>query len=72
MRTATHRPSTGMPLATHHASDVPNQIGTLAIVTGAHSGIGFRVSQRLAAAGAEMILTVVDPSSFLCFPLYSL
>ena len=72
MRTATHRPSTGMPLATHHASDVPNQIGTLAIVTGAHSGIGFRVSQRLAAAGAESILAVVDPSSFLCFPLSSL
>ncbi len=29
-----------MPLATHKALDVPDQAGTLAIVTGAHSGIG--------------------------------
>lgn len=38
--------------------DVPDQTGTLAVVTGANSGIGFGVSQRLAAAGAEVILAV--------------
>ena len=72
MRTTTQRPGKGAPLVTHQALDVPDQTGTLAVVTGANSGIGFRVSQRLATAGAEMILAVVDPSSFLCFPLYSL
>src|SRR5260370_4736512 len=39
-RTITHRPSKGMPLATHQALDISDQAGTLAIVTGAHSGIG--------------------------------
>src|SRR5438445_13639209 len=37
---------------------IPDQTGTLAIVTGAKSGIGFGVSQRLAAAGAMVILAV--------------
>ncbi len=72
MRTTTQRPSQGAPLVTHKALDVPDQTGTLAIATGANSGIGFSVSQRLATGGAEMILAVVDPSSFLCFPLSSL
>ena len=58
MRTTTQRPGKGMSLATHQDIDVPDQTGTLAIVTGANSGIGFGVSQRLAAAGAMVILAV--------------
>ncbi len=58
MRTTIQRPSKGAPLVTHKASDVPDQTGLLAVVTGANSGIGFGVSQRLAAAGAEVILAV--------------
>ncbi len=38
--------------------DIPDQTGTLAVVTDANSGIGFGVSQRLAAAGAMVILAV--------------
>ena len=38
--------------------DIPDQTGTLAVVTGANGGIGFGVSQRLAAAGALVILAV--------------
>jgi NAD(P)-dependent dehydrogenase (short-subunit alcohol dehydrogenase family) len=38
--------------------DIPDQTGTLAVVTGANSGIGYGVSQRLAAAGAMVILAV--------------
>src|SRR5437660_5417433 len=37
---------------------IPDLTGTLAVVTGANSGIGFGVSQRLAAAGALVILAV--------------
>lgn len=37
---------------------IADQTGTLAIVTGANSGIGFGVSTRLAVAGAEVILAV--------------
>src|SRR5712692_10726990 len=58
MRTTTQRPSKGAPLVTHKDIDVPDQTGMLAVVTGANSGIGFGVSQRLAAAGAEVILAV--------------
>jgi NAD(P)-dependent dehydrogenase (short-subunit alcohol dehydrogenase family) len=38
--------------------DVPDQTGKLAVVTGANSGIGFGLTRRLAAAGAEVILAV--------------
>src|SRR5712691_9238436 len=38
--------------------EIPDQTGTLAVVTGANSGIGFGVSERLAAAGAMVILAV--------------
>jgi NAD(P)-dependent dehydrogenase (short-subunit alcohol dehydrogenase family) len=41
--------------------DIPDQTGTLAIVTGANSGIGFGASQRLVAAGAEVIFAVRNP-----------
>src|SRR5712692_9118920 len=43
---------------TTNESDISDQTGTLAVVTGANSGIGFGVSQRLAAAGAMVILAV--------------
>ena len=32
---------------------IPDQTGTLAVVTGANSGIGFGVTRRLAAAGGD-------------------
>jgi len=38
--------------------EIPDQRGTLAVVTGANSGIGFGLTRRLAAAGAEVILAV--------------
>jgi NAD(P)-dependent dehydrogenase (short-subunit alcohol dehydrogenase family) len=38
--------------------DIPDQTGTLAVVTGANSGIGLGVTRRLAMAGAEVILAV--------------
>ena len=37
---------------------IPDQTGTLAVVTGANSGIGFGITRRLAAAGAEVMLAV--------------
>ncbi len=38
-------------------SDIPSQIGKLAVVTGANSGIGWYTALELARAGAEVILT---------------
>jgi len=38
--------------------EIPDQTGTLAVVTGANSGIGLGITRRLAAAGAEVILAV--------------
>jgi NAD(P)-dependent dehydrogenase (short-subunit alcohol dehydrogenase family) len=38
--------------------DVPDLSGRLAIVTGANSGLGFALTSRLAAAGAEVVLAV--------------
>jgi hypothetical protein len=72
MRTTRHRPSNGMPLVTHQALDISNQTGTLAIITGAHSGIGCACRSATGGSWAVSILAVMDPSSFVCFPLYSL
>jgi NAD(P)-dependent dehydrogenase (short-subunit alcohol dehydrogenase family) len=38
--------------------EIPGLTGVLAVVTGANSGIGFGLTRRLAAAGAEVILAV--------------
>lgn len=38
--------------------DVPDLSGRLAIITGANSGLGFGLTRRLAAAGAEVVMAV--------------
>jgi len=38
--------------------DVPDQTGTLAVVTGANSGTGKEATKRLAAAGARVVMAV--------------
>ena len=45
---------------THTLPDVavPDLSGVLAVVTGANSGLGFALTSRLAAAGAEVVLAV--------------
>ncbi len=41
---------------------IPDQTGTLAVITGSNSGIGLGAAHRLAAAGAELILAVRNES----------
>lgn len=41
---------------------VPDQRGKLAVVTGANSGTGREAAQRLAAAGADVVLAVRSPA----------
>ena len=41
-------------------TDVPNQTGRTAVITGANSGIGFEAARVLAARGASVVLAVRD------------
>src|SRR3984957_2628659 len=41
-------------------SDIPDQSGRVAIVTGANTGIGYHTAAALAAAGAHVVLAVRD------------
>lgn len=41
-------------------ADLPDLTGTVAVVTGANSGIGFHTAKGLAAKGAEVVLAVRD------------
>lgn len=58
MKIKTELKRNAVHMTSHKDIDIPDQTGTLAIVTGANSGIGFGASQRLVAAGAEVILAV--------------
>ena len=40
------------------ATEVPNLSGKLAVVTGANSGLGFGLTTRLSAAGADVIMAI--------------
>ncbi len=43
------------------ASDIPDQTGRVAVVTGANSGVGYESAKALAAAGAHVVMAVRDP-----------
>jgi hypothetical protein len=43
-------------------NDVPDLTGKLAVVTGASDGIGLGLAERLAQAGAELVLPVRNPA----------
>ena len=58
MKTQTQLKNNEIHTITNKDIDIPDQTGTLVIVTGANSGIGLGASQRLVAAGAEVILAV--------------
>ncbi|MGW2829720.1 oxidoreductase [Streptomyces sp. NPDC001286] len=43
-------------------SDIPDQTGRTAVVTGANSGLGIATVEALASAGAHVVLAVRDPA----------
>ena len=45
-----------------HASDMPAQVGRVAVVTGASSGLGREAARELARRGAHVIMAVRDPA----------
>ncbi|WP_043474385.1 oxidoreductase [Streptomyces collinus] len=49
------------PSPTWHVTDIPDQTGRTAVVTGANSGLGLATVEALAGAGAHVVLAVRDP-----------
>src|SRR3954462_1297426 len=43
-------------------SDIPDQTGRTAVVTGGNGGLGFQTALALAGAGAHVVLAAPDPS----------
>jgi NAD(P)-dependent dehydrogenase (short-subunit alcohol dehydrogenase family) len=45
-----------------NSSDIPDQSGRVAVVTGANSGLGLATSRELARAGAKVVMACRDPA----------